>query len=451
MSAPFLWILLPIGWSILLALLRHQKTVALVGSLFCLLLMGIALALPIDVILSLGDLQFKIAPDVTVLGRRLVLPEESRPILVFLYGASMLWYAGAASALPTRRLILLGTPVTALLVAALAIQPFLFASFFIQIAALMSIPILMARGEKPGKGLLRFLIAQTLAMPALLFAGWTMSGVEANPGDIALVMRSIALLGIGLALLLAVFPFHTWIPLLAAETHPYLAGWLLWLFPTAAQFLTLGFLERYAWLRESSELIEMLKIVGLVMIAAPGFLALFERNLARLLGYAVIFETGFALLAFSLQPGKRDFFFLLLPPRVTALVLGAYALSVFWRQNPDLNLNTLRAIGKTLPFAAASVVLTIFSIASLPLLAAFPSHQVIWLELARQSLQETGWILLGSLGLSIAGLSTLHVFFNAPVETPWQSQETFADKVFLTLGMLLLFVQGLFPQWFALW
>ena len=77
-----------------------------------------------------------------------------------------------------------------------------------------------------------------------------MAGVESNPGDIELLAQAAVLLALGFAFLLAIFPFYTWIPLLMEEASPYAVGFVLWIFPTVALLFMLGFLDRYAWLRD---------------------------------------------------------------------------------------------------------------------------------------------------------------------------------------------------------
>lgn len=451
MSAPVLWIFLPAGVGLLLGLLRNQKVISLIAVLVCLALAITALALPIDTILTVGSWQFKIAPSVSVLGRRLTLMDSDRALLALLYGASALWYGGAASVANARRLVALGMPITSLLIAALSIQPALFAILLLEITALASVPLLSAQGQRPGKGLLRFLSIQTLAMLTLLLASWTMSGVEANPGDIVLVTRSLILLGAGFALLLAIFPFHTWIPLLAEEVHPYSAGWLFWLFQTISLFLGLDFLNRYAWLREAVFQTDVLEIAGFVMIVVAGLLAFFERNIARLFGYAVILETGFSLLALSLSESRQGLFFLLLAPRLFAYALWAYALAIFYRQTQDLHLKNLKAVGRSFPLASIALIVATFSITGLPMLASFPAHQAIWLTFAHQGFSQAGWILLGSLGVGFGAIRMLNTFFSDATESTWTSLEPPIEKLLLSIGIVLLFLQGIFPQAFALW
>jgi formate hydrogenlyase subunit 3/multisubunit Na+/H+ antiporter MnhD subunit len=89
---------------------------------------------------------------------------------------------------------------------------------------------------------------------------------------------------------------------LLEETSPYIAGYLLWILPTITIIFGAGFLDRYSWLRSSSQLIDALRLAGLVMIVTGGLFAGFQRHLGRIMAYGVIAETGFSLLALSLDP-----------------------------------------------------------------------------------------------------------------------------------------------------
>jgi len=113
---------------------------------------------------------------------------------IILTSASALGLALLAAFFPEDPTFLLGSLVitveeslailgTALLTAALGVEPFLYAAVLIHIAVLASIPILSPEGKKPRTGILRYLILQTLALPLILLAGWLLSGIEALPSD----------------------------------------------------------------------------------------------------------------------------------------------------------------------------------------------------------------------------------------------------------------------------
>ncbi|MEW6093224.1 MAG: hypothetical protein AB1531_04575 [Chloroflexota bacterium] len=450
MSAPAVWVFFPIALGGLLILLRNQRLITLLAGMACVLLALTALLLPIDTSHTIGSLTFRLNPSFEMLGRRLTLADHDRAWLALLYGASAFWFLAASSIQIARRLIPLGLVITGLLVAALAVEPFLYAALLIETAVLLAVPLLSPPDRKPGKGVLRFLIYQTLAMPFILFSGWLLSGIEANPGDLALVARAAALLGLGFALLLAIFPFYTWIPLLAEEVHPYVAGFLLWIFPTVTMFFGLGFLDRYAWLRDSAALPTILTMVGVLMVVSGGLLAFFQRHLGRMMGYAVMLESGFSLLGLGLGGSYGLHTFLLLfTPRLIGLALWALALSNLKEHDANLTLDGVKGAGRIWSFSSTSVVLASLSLAGAPMLASFPAHQAIWEGLARQSLTLTPWVFLGSLGLTISAIRVLASLVSAPDGSPWGARETRSQRVLLLLGWLCLFLLGILPSWVA--
>lgn len=448
MSAPVLWILLPLILAGLLLLVVNQRVIFLVACLFTLFLTMAAWLLPIDTALTIGVWTFKLAPSVQILGRNLTLASSNRSFLALIYGSALFWFFPAASLQVARRMIPLGLAITALLIAALAVQPFLYAALIIEVAVLISIPLLTSSGQKPGKGVIRYLIFQSLGVPFILFSGWLLAGIGANPGDLGLVQQAATFLGLGFAFLLAIFPFYTWIPLLAEEAHPFMVGFLLWMLPTVTLFFALGFLDGYTWLRDAAFLKTFLTLVGTLMVVTGGLLAAFQRHLGKIMGYAITVETGFSLLALSLgTTAGLNIFLLLLVPRTISLGLWAMTLSILREQAPGLSLKDVKGLGYVWPFATTALVLANLALAGMPLLAGFPAHQAIWEGLARSSLPVAFWVLIGSLGLFASAVRVLAALTAAPDGTPWGARETRTQRLLLAIGVLGLFVLGLFPEW----
>ena len=448
MSAPLLWIFLPLALAVLLLLLNNQKVILLVGCLLTLFLTTAAWLLPIESALTIGQWTFKLASSFQILGRSLTLTSAHRSFLVLIFGSTFFWFIPAASLQIARRLIPLGLAITSLLVAALAVEPFLYAALLIEMAVLLSIPLLMSQQQTPSKGLLRFLIFQTLGVPFILFSGWLLAGVGANPGNLALVQQAATLLGLGFAFLLAIIPFYTWIPLLAEEAHPYLVGFLFWILPTTTLFFGLGFLDRYTWLRDAPTLTSLLTTVGVLMVVTGGLLSAFQRHIGRIMGYAIISETGFSLLAVSL--GSRvglSIFLLLLVPRTLSIAIWALSLAILRQQAPGLNLTEAKGLAHVWPFASSGLVLANLAIAGFPLLAGFPAHQAVWEGLARTSLPVAFWVFIGSLGLFASAVRVLGTLTSAPAGSTWGTRETQLQRILLSIGLLGLFLLGLFPQW----
>jgi len=334
------------------------------------------------------------------------------------------------------------------LVAALSVEPFLYAALLIEMAVLLSIPLLSAPRRKPGKGLIRFLIFQTLAMPFILFSGWLLAGIEANPGNLGLVQQAAILIGLGFSFLLAVFPFYSWIPLLTEESSPYTVGFILWMFPTVTLFFGLGFLDQYTWLRDAPSLGTILTTVGILMVASGGFLAAFQHHLGRIMGYAVIIQTGFSILSLTLGGTLGlNIHLMLFVPRTLSLFVWALSLTILKEHSPTLLLSDFKGMVRSWPFAISGLLLANLALAGMPLLAGFPVQKVIWEGFASKSLPVVIWVLVGNLGLFFSAVRLMLTFASAPKGVRWEPRETTAQRTLLAISFLALLLLGLFPQW----
>ncbi|MEW6400408.1 MAG: proton-conducting transporter membrane subunit [Chloroflexota bacterium] len=447
MNAPVLWIVIPLAAGAIIFLIIQPRIAAIIGGTLAAMLALIALFVPIDTALTLGPVSFKLSSTLEVLGRSFVLGIADGPLLALIYGLAALWFFGTEAAGVASRFVALGLAIIALLVASIAVEPFLFAALLLEIASLLVVPLLILPYQPPKRGALRFLIYQTLAMPFILISGWMLAGVEASPGDLAMTTQSSIMLGLGFAFLLAIFPLYNWIPMLAEEASPYALGFLLWALPAFTTIFALGFLDRYAWLRTSPQLTGAIKAAGLIMVASGGIFAAFQRHLGRLMGYASIVGTGMLILAISLGTLKAaELVFLLLIARGLELAVWSLGISTLKLRAETLRFSAVQGLARAYPFAVAAVVLASLSMVGFPLLAGFPSRLALWEELARRSLFDAFWILIGLLGLLIGSVRTLAVLAMAPEGTEWKRNESWLQTAMLGIGVLGLFLLGLFPQ-----
>ena len=171
MSAPIIWIILPMAVGGLLLFINNQRVLSILGGVVGVLLAVIAQLIPIETAINLGSVSLKINSSLTFFGRSLLIQPAEGPLLTIIYGALALWFFGAEAADSAKRLVPIGFMITALMVASIAVEPFLYAALFIQMAILLAVPLITSMYTPPSKGITRFLVYQTLAMPFSLIAG----------------------------------------------------------------------------------------------------------------------------------------------------------------------------------------------------------------------------------------------------------------------------------------
>jgi formate hydrogenlyase subunit 3/multisubunit Na+/H+ antiporter MnhD subunit len=197
-------------------------------------------------------------------------------------------------------------------------------------------------------------------------------------------------------------------------------GFLLWLIPTITIIFGAGFLDRYSWLRSSPQLASTLQFVGILMIVTGGLWAATQRHLGRIMAYSSIAETGFSILALSLDPRLGiPILFLLIPARALGLAVWSLSLTVIKDHSETLRFGAVRGLLRSVPFASAGLVLASLSTSAFPLLAGFPARLALWDGLSRVSLSGALWLGIGTIGLLISS-------FRSPAPSvPWKLTRNF--------------------------
>ena len=334
MSAPLVWIILPIAIGLVLFLLSNRPKLAAITSALLALLLAIFASLPAPALeFNFGAISFSLSENFVILGRSLTISSQDLSFISLVYFLTSIWLIGSMWFKLSKFFPAIILISSALLIAALSVEPFLYAALLIEIFVMLSVPLLSPASEKTSRGVLRYLILISLAVPFILVAGWLLSGIETAPANSPLISQASLALFIGFALLLAVIPFHSWIPMVSETAHPWVSSYIFSLLPTTIFMLLLAFIDRYAWLRSLPALYPALRQIGTLMIAMGGVFIAFQRNLGKAFGYAVLIENGFALLAIGLySQGGLDWFSLLILPRTLGYWLWATCLAYIKRE-----------------------------------------------------------------------------------------------------------------------
>ncbi len=446
MSSPIIWIIYPVIFSIFLWILRQYTVFVKISAVvFCGSLLLTGLLLPINTFFNIGSFSFEISDELLILGRRLVLDDNDHQAILFFYGLATFWFAGTIIIEINEHFVPIALAIVALFISAIAVEPFLYASILIEICVLMIIPIILWDRKTVEQGVLLFLVFQTLAMPLILLAGWSSSGFEANPTDQTLLQQTVILFGLGFAIMLAIFPFHSWLPVFVRQNHPYITGFFLTLQPILVIFLALDFLNAFVWLRNFPQLFEGIRLIGIMTVVISGFLAAFTQDMGRMFGYGVMLENGFAILALSLgnQIGL-NILVLSFIPRVIGLSVWALSLSVL-KYIPDTGFAPLIGSIRNHPVASFALILAGLSISGLPILPAFPIHLMVIENIIRLSLNQAILIFIGAVGFLIGILRMIRLLVVSN-KNEWHFGENWSQILFLIGGIGMMLIFGLYPK-----
>lgn len=326
-----------------------------------------------------------------ILGRALLLGEVSRLLLVGL----ALWL-GVAFLLASRisqgwSLFPFLLMAYALIAAALLFEELVIQILLLKIAWLVVILLVQGGAEANTRGATRLLILSVLAMPPFLVAASLITERLYEPEAVALTAVIVLALGMGFALMLAIIPFHAWLPQVAEDGPPLVAAWLMAGMGTSYLILLLDLLGRYAWLATNAQVQRLLFGGGLLLAMGGGLLIVTERHLGRLWSYAVLVDLGYILLglSFGSRPGMVAAL-LTIGSRLISLLLAGGALATIRHRATTLDFDDLVGVGARLPLSMLAFAVGGLAMLGAPLTAGFPGHWTILGLLARTN---PGWAL----------------------------------------------------------
>ena len=449
MSVPVLMLATPIVAALIVYVLQRWRWAqAIIAAVVCAVLALLALQIPLDQVAVFAGRDITFQGTWSVLGRAFTFAPENRPALTFIYVASMFFFAGAGAAKTPRAFLPAGLVSMSLLTATLFVQPFLFAALFLEMLAAASV-LMLSDDEHPfTRGSLRLLVFVTLGVPFILLAGWQIEGATTSPDDLTFLARATVLLDIGLLILLAILPFHSWIPTVAEESSPYAAAFVFTVVQMAVMFFMLNFFNQYAWLRSPTQF-AALRFVGVAMVIGGGAFAFAQRRFGRLMGYAVMVDIGAAMLAVGL--GTADG----LRAALAIIAMRGIGLSVW-----GMGLGWLRASAKDstdfddlfgkawqFPFASIAVVIGGLSLAGLPLTAGFVGRWALYRQLAVSDYGFAIALLVASGSVMLAyARGAASLFKRASTDEAFTIQDDQVAVVFLAIGVAVILFVGLFPQ-----
>ena len=457
LTTPTIWIFLPVLFSLLLILVhRLHKLSVWIACTISLLLAVVAMIFPQNLDLRLFGRNFLFDDTFLILNRALIITGTELKTVAMLYLFSFLWNIAGMRFSVSRWFPTISLTITALWVSALAVEPFLYAALIVELIVLISVVLLTPRGEQAGSGVMRYLVLQTIALPFILLSGWMVTGIESAPSASTLILRGAVLILIGFSLWLAVFPLHTWLPMLADKTHPWVFSFVFLMQQSGLSIFLLKVLDQFAWLRNLNGVFPAMQWVGVLTVLAGGVLASLQTKVNRILAYLILIETGYSVLAIGLiSQGGGEALALSFLPRALAYLQYAYTLSSIQQIAPEIDggFPSLRGLFTRLPFHSMSLIISLLSLLGLPALGLFPARRMLWNSGAGLTLHYTPLLGLAVAGMALFILRLMDTLLttdpNAPSPTlTAQGEESIWQILVLCFFTLLSLLVGIFPQVF---
>ena len=452
MSAPFLLFSSSALLTLVTGLLRRRLiAAAIVSATGAAVIALFVLGAPIESPLSIMGLNLKLSATWSVLGRSFTLDQGARPAVGFLYLSGAFLFGGGWAVNPNRYFFPAGVLSLALVAGSLLIQPFVFAAVFLELTAMAAVLILATVEYPAQRGGLRLLSLYTLAMMAILLSGWMLSIAGVTTATPELARQISLLLVLGFAVLMAVPPFHLWLPAAAEEANPYALSFVTVILQSAGLFFLLRFLDTYPWLRQTPGLFGGLRVAGMAMVGFGGFAALSQRSFSKLMAYALVADFGVTLLAVGAgTPAGYQLALGLSAVRVIGLGVWSLGLAVIRGQTGRDDQEALAGAGYRFPLAAAASIVGVLSIAGLPLTAGFPARWALLSAIAPNHTIAAATVVASILISSSGAIRWIGVLFRT---VPFKAGESPGRSVRLILGsgigLCILF--GVFPQLLFPW
>ncbi len=450
MSAPLIWIILPFFISVALLFFRkNYQITALVQTVVCVLLVLLLLVVHFGEFDSAQTVSINMGGTFNLLGRTLEFRNSDKFVIGIFYAVLAAWSAVLLVQNKYSKLIPLGLSLTSLLLAAIAVEPFLYSALLVEVTVIIGSMIVVDLRTGKSKGIIRALIFFTLGMPFILLAGWYLAGGETSPVNDTQLVQATVLLGFGFVLWLGIFPFHSWIPLVAEESDVVDGLYILAILPFGIFIILLKYLNGFVWLRDYALVFQALLLFGLVMTFTGAIWATFQTRIKKLIGYLVITYSGFLLIAMGLNSNQGfQIFAELLLPRFISLFLLVISFLTVEKKYEIEKVSDLESLFYRYPIASLGLLLAIFSVIGMPLTVGFLPVQSLYQAAAKTSTLITG-LIIGSNALLSVSFLRIFVVIMQPLADELDTVTILDDlkeNKFLAAIIVLVLLAGLIPN-----
>jgi formate hydrogenlyase subunit 3/multisubunit Na+/H+ antiporter MnhD subunit len=324
-------------------------------------------------------LSFDQGSSTVVLGRTFGITPDGTQLLALCYLLVALVLLATFRTAKDERIYALALGAIGFVVAAMMVRNLAISALLLEISAILAVMLIPADNPRAPITSMYALIQFILAGMLFLVAAWALEG-QAAPGD----ANTRNYLGgaayvLGLAMALAVVPFHLWIPPAFRQGNPLAAIVLTVALQTAMLSRLSDMVLMANWPGGQEFFSAMLLGGGLITVLVGSLAAIAQRSLGGVLAYASIADLGLVLLMIGL--GTPESVHLAqghLAYRAIAITLLSLAL-ISIRQCVDQDdVSLYPGLARRAPLAVIALAAGGLSLVGLPPLAGFASRVAIF-------------------------------------------------------------------------
>ncbi len=420
---------------------RLASLAALLASATTAILAFLSLRLPLDRSAFVLGQEVAFGRPVVVLGQSLQLNPGGQLWLAFIFALVTVLFLIAWRVSQGRSFFSFGLAILALYVLLILLEVYALAVLVFAISVTLAVFIIQGGQLTSVQGAQRYLLVSLLAVPPLLAATWLMDARDAEATQRALLPAAL-----GFGLLLAAFPFGTWMPAVAADAPPIVTAFVFTAGQAMALYLTLSFLRDNPVIVNDVAAAAVIQLMGLVMAVSGGIMAAVQRDFGRLFGYAALSNLGVLLMAMVVG-GSQSVTLTLLHAvgRSVAITLMASALAILRHRATTDHFDSLHGLARRLPLTTAGLMLGGLALAGFPLTAGFPLHWAVYRAVAGEQWLWTLLLMASSAGIIIGLVRGLNAMRGADLRREVAGQPVVASLMVVALAALTI-VLGLYPQ-----
>ncbi len=386
-----------------------------------------------------------------------------RLFLTFLFGLTTLAFLVAypTGLLQSGRFSPVALAICASIASALYINNLFLVTLFFVLAGFVSIVAVVdvdttdeERFVRAIRAAVRYLIATVLFGLTFFIALIFLERLRLDPQLTGLIKIVVALVVVGFALRLAIFPFNLWLPAVLEEA-PGLTGFLVvgMINVAAIVFLTNFLQKNPSLLLDNYKVAQPVMLLGLAGAVLAGLLALGQNGLGKMLAYTVSGDFGLILFALA-SPHRTGLNGALFEAFNLALMqlLIFTSLSVVTYSVQGRAVGNLTGLGRRTPIAAIGVMVGFMGMIGVPFISGFASKYLILQSAAQEGLL---WALGGGLALGLFAVAYLRYFHRIFMGTDVPGLKTLPEPpgavlmILLMVGLVLLV--GLWPAPVLTW